>query len=105
MIAMLIEDMLDELGYQVAVVAGRLQAALQALNAEAFEIAIVDVNIAGQPSYPVADRLMQGGIPFAFVTGYGVTGLAEAYRSIPVLQKPFRITDLARTIGQLRGAG
>ncbi|HET8995953.1 MAG TPA: response regulator [Acetobacteraceae bacterium] len=106
MIAMLIEDMLEELGYAVAMVAGRLQTALQAVEAHNFDVAIVDVNIAGQTSYPVADRLTARGIPFAFVTGYGSNGLAEAYAAIPVLQKPFRIADLTQLMQRLlTGAG
>lgn len=101
MIAMLIEDMLEDLGYEVAMVAGRLQTALQAVEANSFDVAIVDVNIAGQTSYPVADQLTARGIPFAFVTGYGISGLAEAYAATPVLQKPFRTADLTQLMQRL----
>jgi len=101
MIAMLIEDMLEEFGYEVAAVAGQLQTALQAVETSSFDVAIVDVNIAGQTSYPVADRLAERGVPFAFVTGYGVSGLAEGYDGIPVLQKPFRAEDLTGLLSDL----
>ena len=93
-IAMLIKDMLEEFGYAVAAVAGQLHTALQAVESSRFDVALVDVNIAGETSYPVADQLTARGIPFAFVTGYGVSGLADGYDGVPVLQKPFRAHDL-----------
>lgn len=101
LIAMLIEDMLEAFGYDVAAVAGRLPLALEAVETGAFDIAIVDVNIAGETSYPVADQLLARGVPFAFVTGYGASGLADGYQSCPVLQKPFRAEELSRLLAAL----
>jgi CheY-like chemotaxis protein len=92
LIRMLLEDMLDELGYSIAGVAGRV--------GEATEIAKAgDVNLDGEDVYPVADILAGRGVPFLFVTGYGGRGLPEPYRDRPTLQKPFQIDDLDRSLG------
>ena len=94
LVAMNIEDMLADLGHEVAGLAGRLDAALAlALEAE-FDLAMLDVNLAGETSFPVAAALIERGIPFLFATGYGIKGISEEYRDRPVLQKPFRARDL-----------
>jgi hypothetical protein len=63
---------------------------------------VLDVNLGGQPIFPLADLLRERGTPFAFATGYGDAGLREEDRGAPVLQKPFREGDLARVLGELR---
>jgi CheY-like chemotaxis protein len=98
LIRMLLEDMLDELGYRIAAVAGRLDEASELARKGAFDLAILDVNLDGQDVYPVADILSGRNIPFLFVTGYGGRGLPEAYRDRPTLQKPFQIEDLDKAL-------
>ena len=99
LIRMLLEDMLDELGYVVAGVAGRLDEAAEIARSGAFDLAILDVNLDGEDVFPVADILAGRGVPFVFVTGYGGRGLPQPYGSRPTLQKPFQIDDLGRTLG------
>ena len=94
LVAMNIEDMLLELGHEVAGLAGRLDAAMALAREAEFDLAMLDVNLAGETSFPVAQILASRGIPFLFATGYGIKGVAEEYRSYPVLQKPFRSHDL-----------
>jgi CheY-like chemotaxis protein len=94
LVAMNIEDMLTDLGYEVAGLANRLETALALATEASFDVAMLDVNLAGQASFPVADVLRARGIPYLFATGYGVQGIAEAHRQAPVLQKPFRARDL-----------
>jgi CheY-like chemotaxis protein len=65
-----------------------------------FDLAMLDVNLAGENSFPVAEILARRGIPFLFATGYGIKGIAEEYRSYPVLQKPFRARDLEQALDQ-----
>ena len=104
MVSMLIEDMLGELGCEVVGPASRLEEAmLLATNAE-LDCAVLDVNLGGQPIFPVADLLRARGRPFAFATGYGDAGLRDVDRGSPVLQKPFRESDLAQVLGELRTA-
>jgi CheY-like chemotaxis protein len=94
LVAMNIEDMLLDLGHEVAALANRLETALSFAREAQLDVAMLDVNLAGQASFPVADVLRERGIPYLFATGYGVQGIAEAHRQAPVLQKPFRARDL-----------
>src|SRR6185437_17132705 len=89
LIRMLLEDMLDELGYSVAAAVGTIAEARQLASSGDFNAAILDVNLDGQEIYPVADILAKRGLPFVFVTGYGERSLPEPYRGRPALQKPF----------------
>lgn len=98
MVAMLIEDMLGELGCEIVGPAGRIEDALAIVGEAAIDAAVLDVNLNGQETYPVADILKRRGIPFIFATGYGVGGLAERFSTTPVLQKPFQQRDLARML-------
>jgi CheY-like chemotaxis protein len=102
MVSMLIEDMLDDLGCKVIGPASRLEEAIELANTVEIDCAVLDVNLGGQPIFPLADILRAKGRPFAFATGYGDAGLREADRGSPVLQKPFREGDLARVLGELR---
>lgn len=102
MVSMLIEDMLGDLGCEVIGPASRIEDAMSLLETTAIDCAVLDVNLGGQPIFPLADLLRERGAPFAFATGYGDAGLREADRGTPVLQKPFREVDLARVLGDLR---
>jgi CheY-like chemotaxis protein len=104
MVSMLIEDMLAELGCEVVGPASRLDEALAIAKEAELDCAVLDVNLGGQPIFPLADLLRERGRPFAFATGYGDAGLREVDRGSPVLQKPFREGDLARVLGELRAA-
>ena len=102
MIAMLMEDMLDELACEVVATVGQLELAMAAADTGAFDVAFLDVNLGGVPVYPVADVLRGRGIPYAFVTGYGSAGGDLAHAAAPVLQKPFQARDLAAVLLRLR---
>ena len=102
MVSMLIEDMLTDLGCIVVGPAARLDEAIALTESEQIDCAVLDVNLGGQPIFPLADILRAKGAPFAFATGYGDAGLREVDRGSPVLQKPFRESDLARILGELR---
>ena len=98
LIRMLLEDMLDDLGYGVAAAVGTLPEARQFATNGDFNAAILDVNLDGQEIYPVADILAARGLPFVFVTGYGERSLPEPYRGRPALQKPFQAEQLKITL-------
>jgi CheY-like chemotaxis protein len=105
MIAMLVEDMLAELGCSVVGPAHALDAALNLASTEiGLDAAVLDVNLAGQPVFAVADALRAKGVPTIFSTGYGEAGLRDVDRGAPVLQKPFRAGDLARALSQALAA-
>ncbi|MDE2486533.1 MAG: response regulator [Alphaproteobacteria bacterium] len=104
MVSMLIEDMLTELGCEVVGPASRLDEAMALARDAELDCAVLDVNLGGQPIFPLADLLRERGRPFAFATGYGDAGLRDVDKGSPVLQKPFREGDLARVLGELRAA-
>jgi CheY-like chemotaxis protein len=101
LIRMLLEEMLDELGYGVAAAVGTISEARKLATDGEFSAAILDVHLDGQEIYPVADILAKRGLPFVFVTGYGERSLPEAYRGRPALQKPFQAEQLKNTLAGL----
>ena len=97
-IAMLLEDMLTDLGLQVVGPAGRLPQAIRMAETESFDFAIVDVNVAGEEIYPVVEILARRGIGFVFSTGYGSAGIDISWQDRPVLQKPFSQAELEAAV-------
>ncbi|WP_333586378.1 response regulator [Phenylobacterium sp.] len=102
MVSMLIEDMLADMGCKVVGPASRLDEAIALVGDAELDCAVLDVNLGGQPIFPLADILREKGAPFAFATGYGDAGLRDVDKGTPVLQKPFRESDLARILSELR---
>ncbi|MSO67639.1 MAG: response regulator [Pseudolabrys sp.] len=101
LIRMLLEDMLSDLGYEIATAVGTIAEACDSAASGEFNVAILDINVAGKESYPVADILAKRGVPFVFVSGYGEGSLAEPYRNRPALQKPFQAEQLKSTLAAL----
>jgi CheY-like chemotaxis protein len=100
LVAMLLEDMLIDAGYTVSETVSAIPQALEfvAGAASAFDVAILDVNLRGQPIFPVAEALVEAGKPFVFATGYGAGSLPEVWRDRPTLQKPFGAGDVERVL-------
>jgi CheY-like chemotaxis protein len=101
LIRMLLEDMLADLGYEVAAAVGTLAEASDLAATGDFAAAILDVNLDGQEIFPVADILAKRGLPFVFVTGYGERNLPEPYCSRPALQKPFQAEQIKAALAEL----
>lgn len=100
LLAMDLEEMLTDIGHTVVGQATRIGKAIKLAREIDLDFAILDINVAGTKSFPVADILCERGIPFAFATGYGTEGLIDGYRDLPVLQKPYGQGDLERTISK-----
>ena len=101
LVAMLVEDMLGDLGC-VVVGAARIERALAMIEAVgSFDAAVLDVNIRGQKSYSVADALIARSVPFVFATGYSQDSLMKGYRWFPLLQKPFNLSELSKVLIKL----
>lgn len=98
MIRMLLDGMLTDLGHSIAAEAGGIQQAMELAKEADFDVAILDVNLNGQPITPVVEILIRRGLPFVFATGYGARGVPEAYRNNPTLQKPFQTEALAQAL-------
>jgi CheY-like chemotaxis protein len=103
MIRMLLEDMLGELGHTIAAAAARIDEALEAARTADVDLAILDVNLNGEPISPVADALVARGVPFVFATGYGEHGLPAPYRDRPTLKKPFQLESLEQMLLSVTG--
>lgn len=101
LVAMMIEDVVTDLGYEVAATVGRLAPALEEAEKVAADVAVIDVNLNGERTYPIAEVLQRRGIPFMFATGYGIAGVDEQWRSAPVLQKPFQPHELGAALNSL----
>jgi len=103
LVAMVVTDALTELGYEVVGPFGRPPDALAAISNGTISAAVLDINLAGTLVYPVADELVARGIPFIFVTGYGVESVEKRFAHVPVLAKPIERETLQRTF--IAGAG
>lgn len=101
LVALDVEDMLGALGYEVAGIAGDLDQATTAAEGDGFDVAILDVNLNGTMSIPVADILRRRGIPFIFATGYGGSGPHELHAEAPMLQKPYEKAELGRALNRV----
>jgi CheY-like chemotaxis protein len=104
MIAMLIEDMLEEFGCELVGPANSVPHALQLIGNESIEVAVLDLNLDGQDTYAIADALQQKNVPFIFATGYGSRGLRQEYADRRVLQKPFQQKELEMALAEALGA-
>jgi CheY-like chemotaxis protein len=106
MVALMLEDMLDEFGCVVVDVAGTLSRGMAIVADEplSFDGAILDVNLGGERVYPVATRLAERGVPFIFCTGYGRHGLDTDFAHVPTLAKPYMPEDLQKILVTVMGA-
>lgn len=99
LIALHMEELVSDLGHQVAATAMRLAEALEMAAHCELDFAILDVNLAGATSFPVADVLSRRGVPYLFATGYGSAGIGPPYDAQLILHKPVRLADLGRALG------
>ncbi|HEV2506701.1 MAG TPA: response regulator [Mesorhizobium sp.] len=100
-IALSIEDALLGLGASVVGPVSRLERALQLARESSLDAAILDVNILGGNSYPIADVLAERQIPFLFCSGYSEWALEERHRDRPRLTKPYSSKELTDMVLQL----
>lgn len=96
----MLEDALTVLGCS-AIRASDVAEATQVAAATAVDAAVLDLNVAGEKVYPVAEELDRRGVPFIFVTGYVGIEVRADYRNRPLLKKPFRVRDLERSLQAL----
>ncbi len=102
-IAMVVECYLEELGCEIVATASRLEDGLQKATDLQIDVALLDVNLAGKLSYPIADVLNLRKIPFIFSTGYGCSALPDTFSGTPVLPKPYEQLTLAQALTGVLG--
>ena len=98
LIGMVIEDAVEDLGHEVVGPTGKLDEALELATHEPLDFAILDINIRGGNSYPVADMLLQRGLPMLLTTGYSPGNLPERLHEQRRLRKPFTAEQLEAEI-------
>ena len=103
LLAMMLEDRLCASGYHV-LKASRLAKCLQLAESAAIDLAILDINLAGEVSFPAALVLRRRGIPFVFSSGYDDGDLPEIWRSEKILQKPYDSRQLTAALTALLAA-
>jgi CheY-like chemotaxis protein len=97
-IAMTAEDMLEELGCALAATASSVAEAFACVEERSFDVALLDINLNGEQSLPVAARLKEKGKPFVFTTGYGSAGSSAEHADVPLVTKPYQMSDLESAI-------
>ena len=97
MLMMMVEDLLLAEGYQV-ITAGRLQTAMATVKQRPLDAAVLDINLAGESAFPLADALEERGVPVVFASGYGSAALPDRYRHFAMLQKPYLPADLLQAL-------
>jgi DNA-binding response OmpR family regulator len=100
-VAILIEEILESAGCTVRGPIPRLPEALDAVDHQDYDAAVLDVNLAGERINPVADALSERHVPFLFVTGYGANALPSEYAERPCVQKPFRMGELLSALSNM----
>ncbi len=81
--------------------AGDIDKAMALLDAGPVDAAVLDVNLDGRRSFPIADRLAARSVPYLFVTGYDGWALPENHRGAPRLSKPFAMHAVLAEIDRL----
>jgi CheY-like chemotaxis protein len=97
-VALFLEDLLADFGYEVAGVVSHLDDAVA--HAADYDLAVLDVHINGRPVFDFADTLAERGTPFVFATGYGARGIPDRHAGRPVVQKPFQPDELKWVLSQ-----
>lgn len=101
LILMTLEDMLADLGCESVTAASSVEGAIALLDVDSFDAALLDVNLNGHKSAPVADRLVVRGIPFVVATGNGSRNMGDSFEGKLVLTKPFRYEQLVQILERL----
>ena len=103
-IAMMIEDMLQDMGCVVAESVASISEAMRVIDTRTVDFAILDINLGGRSAVTVADYLTTNGTPFVIGSGYGRAGLPVHLQSRKIIQKPFLRGDLEKAIRASLGA-
>lgn len=99
-VAFALEDMILDAGGS-AVSAERLDQAVELIGAHSLDLAILDINVHGHKSYPIAAALKEIGVPFIFATGYGDTLHPPEFKAIPTITKPYSLADINGALASL----
>jgi CheY-like chemotaxis protein len=99
LVAMMLTDMLSELGLCVVGPYSAPAEALAAAKSDQVKAALLDVNLGSAKVYPVASVLREKAVPFVFMTGYDRDSIDPQFRDVVVLQKPIERQKLLAALG------
>lgn len=99
LVAAILCDFLEDAGAVAIGPVGRVAEGLEAIAAGGFDLAVLDWNLCGESSAPLAEALAAAGVPFVIATGYGAVG--AGFDDQPILAKPYAWDDAVRLIGSL----
>lgn len=103
LIALLIEEMVREIGYRISNVSHTIAMARKEISKRNFDAVLLDINIGGRNHPELADLMLETGAPFAFVTGYDYL-VEPRHEHLPILQKPFTPLQLRTLLEELTGS-
>lgn len=104
LVALLLQSYLEEMGVGDVTLAHRLDAGLDAARNQAFDLAVLDVDLNGEKSFPIAEVLRERRVPFVFSSGFGAPAVAEWYPDAITLTKPYARQSLEEALGKALGA-
>ncbi|HUG45536.1 MAG TPA: response regulator [Sphingomicrobium sp.] len=91
LIAMMLEDFLETLGYRVHATCGSVAEAITEAEKGGFDAAILDVNLNGESAWPIASKLRAMQVPFVIATGGHVEPPPQEFREVPTIEKPYTV--------------
>ncbi|MGI6854430.1 response regulator [Mesorhizobium sp. 1B3] len=103
LVALDLSDQLTDSGCEVIGPAASVKQALEKMDGVALDGAVLDVNLAGERSFPIAEVLASRGIPFLFLTGYdSSTVFPDEFQQAPRLSKPVNANALKNAVAHFR---
>jgi len=105
LVAMDLEGLISEMGHQVVASLTRVGEAIKFSNTAEIDFAILDLNLRGEKSFPVAEVLRGRGIPFVFASGYGSDGLSAGFENERVIQKPYGLPEIRQVVEDIFRGG
>ena len=101
LIGMSMCDDLNELGWQPVGPCANHADAAQAAMSETFDVALVDVNLNNEMSYPLVERLVELNVPTALVTAYSEAGIPDRFKTLLLMKKPYSLAGLSSLLDAL----
>jgi CheY-like chemotaxis protein len=100
LILMMIEDMLADLGCESVATASKIDQAITLIDGHVYDAAMLDLNLNGMESYPIADALIARDVPYFFSTGNSLANVKDGYKDHDVLKKPFTFQQLSNMLSR-----
>lgn len=101
LLAMMIADMLGDLGCTSVAIAATIDQAVALIEGQIFDAAMLDMNLQGHHSLPVANALAARNVPFLFCTGNSTIERTDDFRDRAILRKPFKSAQLTDLFARL----